>query len=763
MSFRALSRALPLVVVMLVSACTGSTEPRHGPASALVLVSNAMFTATVGTTLAEPVVVRVTDDQDRPVPGAVVQFSIVQGAATLTATSDTTDGEGLARTTVVVGNTAGSIVVSASVTGITQTVQVSGVAVPGALARLIVQPDPLLLRAAGETGRLVASFADQFGNTLPPSSLTWFSLDPTIATVDATGLVTGQRTGFSTRVGARTASGVADTVTVSVADPNASVCGTAPVTLAPGQVTTLDPASGACIRATESSRYVAVPFYASDVPNNTTGELKVVGNGLATFTPSVAPMGSLSASVASRAPAAGQDLDFEATLRREEQRTLAPRMAAARQSLARRAASGARFSTIPNNLTVGSLVTLNASGTNACSTPINRTGRVTAISQHAVVVADTSNPTGGFDDADYARLAAVFDTLVVPVNHQTFGAPGDMDGNGRSVIFYTNAVNQLTPANSGSYVGGFFFSRDLFPVAECATSNQGEIFYMLVPDPTARYGNTFSKAFVERVTVGTIAHEYQHLINASRRLANPLVQSFETVWLNEGLSHIAEEMVFYRAAGLQPRSNIGGTFFGTPAFDQAFALYMNQNIGRLKNWLVDPQSNTPFRSCGTCTSTEDLATRGAVWVFLRYLADRSGPTDGDIWMRLVNNVEIGIPNVEEIFGVNFLTSVRDWSIAMYADDYAAAAGPAHRITSWNFRSLWPGLANSTVSTANAGPYPLQVLPLTNGVARSITLKGGSAAFTPFAVAAGTDAQVHVTLMTGGPVPPGVTVTILRTH
>src|SRR5258705_3153746 len=133
---------------------------------------------------------------------------------------------------------------------------------------------------------------------------------------------------------------------------------------------------------------------------------------------------------------------------------------------------------------VGDLFTVNVS-TDACTNIQDRGARVVAIGTQAIVLADTLNPTGGFSAADYQRFAARFDTLVYPLDVGNFGAPADIDGNGKIVILFTGAVNELTPANSSSYVGGFFYGRDLFPTSDspqlpgCAGSNVGEMFYLL--------------------------------------------------------------------------------------------------------------------------------------------------------------------------------------------------------------------------------------------------------------------------------------------
>src|SRR6185436_19892171 len=96
--------------------------------------------------------------------------------------------------------------------------------------------------------------------------------------------------------------------------------------------------------------------------------------------------------------------------------------------------------------------------------------------------------------------------------------------------------------------------------ATCPASNYGEMFYMLVPDSVGTVnGNVRSKTFVMGVTVATIAHEYQHLINAARRLyilRQTGTSWVEEVWLNEGLSHIAEELAYYRSSKNSPRGNL---------------------------------------------------------------------------------------------------------------------------------------------------------------------------------------------------------------
>jgi len=367
-----------------------------------------------------------------------------------------------------------------------------------------------------------------------------------------------------------------------------------------------------------------------------------------------------------------------------------------------------------------------------------------AISQQAIVVADTLNPTGGFTTADYQRFAARFDTLVYPLDVGNFGQPTDIDNNSKIILFFTAAVNALTPANSSSYVGGFFFGRDLFPTTDtqtaqgCAGSNVAEMFYLLAPDPTGQInGNVLRTGFVDSVTTSVIAHEFQHLINASRRLyITPNVTDFEEEWLDEGLAHIAEELLFYRESNLAPRSNLAlSALQGSTLTRNAFNEDMASNAGRYRSYLLKPAENSPFRG------DDSLETRGATWSLLRYLADRKATSatasDAPTWQALVSTARTGIANLSAVFGNDLQTRVLDWNIAHYTDDLVTGVPAELTHPSWNFHSIYPGLSG----TGNV--YPLKVDPLSSAGATG-TLIGGAAAYYRFSIPAGTTANIKLT-------------------
>lgn len=534
-------------------------------------------------------------------------------------------------------------------------------------------------------------------------------------------------------------------------EPKPSLCSAAnPLSLNTGEVRT--PISDACVYisgGTSGAEFALVPFNA-DTAYTRTASLSFTSSGVSTVaTPlqsrtfATLPSFDLSPSQIT-SPGLAVSSDFELRLRESERRVLTPLIPAARSWYRNRFASSSgtglrpSFSTTAAVPAIGDLVTLNtktgATLSDACQVPDNRTGRVVAISNTAIVIADTANPTGGYTDTEYQTVGLQFDS-VYTMDVNAFGAPSDIDGNGKIIMFFTRAVNEMTPKGSGSVVGGFFYGRDLFPKTDspqlgagsgCPTSNVAEMFYLAVPDPNALVnGNTtFTKNFVSHLTVSTTAHEFQHLINASRRLyVNTAATDFEVVWLNEGLSHIAEELLFYQQSnGLTPRQDIDSLDFrGNQKNVDAYNFDQQSNFGRFDSYLVRPSTSSPY------ANDDSLWTRGATWSFLRYAADHRGTSDGDTWQKLDNSTTTGLANLRNVFGTDIMSVFRDWAVAHIADDVAGVPNEWQH-PSWNFKSVYyfiPSIKR----------YPLATLTIGDNAPVNVTLNGGGAAYVRFSVPA----------------------------
>jgi len=624
------------------------------------------------------------------------------------------------------------------------------------VATVQVMPDQRVL-AVGETLQLDVVARDEGGEE--PSAqrmeaLAWSSDNGAVATVSAAGVVTGVAPGTAS-IRAEL-EGVDGSVTVTVAAVPAACSEPGTLrSLEVGESLTLGGVQAAtvCLEGGAAGKeYVAVPFHAGGL----NAGLYAVRLGAQNVLPVAVGSASTSPSF-SLAGGREPDAGFHERLRERAERELAPHVGAAmRTSSRRREGTGPSLALNLENPAVGQQVQLNTS-LESCDEPASRTGRVAAVGQRSVVVADLANPSGGLTDAEYASFAAGFDTLVHPVITAAFGEPLDVDENGRVVIFYTSAVNALTPQGSSSYVGGYFHPRDLFPtrdqdgLAACATSNYAEMFYMLVPDPQGTVNNNvFSRDLVLQTSLGTLAHEYQHLINASRRLyvVNTTHWNEET-WLNEGLSHIAEEVLFYHVSGAAPRQNLSADQVqGNPRVLAAFRSHMDQNVRRYQRYLEDAEGQSPYDA--TPGDDSDLPTRGAGWAFLRYVADRrSGGTDTQLWRDLVEGSVTGFANLQQALGADPRPLFRDWTVSVFTDDVVENLEGRFSQPSWRYRSFF-------------GTWPLQTRDLAQGQV-AVALKSGSGAFGRFRVAPGQVGTFTARASNGDPLPSSVDVVVVRTR
>lgn len=437
----------------------------------------------------------------------------------------------------------------------------------------------------------------------------------------------------------------------------------------------------------------------------------------------------------------------DVALRQREQRELPFSLAKSRRF------AGARLTGIPANPSVGLIVSINAtSAGNLCTAAKQLRGaRVAAVLPHTLVLIDTLSPAGGFTDADLLALGTAFDTLGYAVDTVNFGAPTDIDNDKRVAIFFTPAVN-ATPAPAGVVIGGFFTARDLFsadPSKGCQASNEGEMFYMPVPDPQRTInGNYASKSSVYNAVAPTLVHEFQHLINAGRRIYLTDATEFEQVWLNEGLSHLAEELMYYRVSGNGPRTNLAiDALLSSQAQLDAANTYVVDNMLNLSDYLLAPESNAPY------SASDLLATRGAAWQLLRYAGDRKGGSEIDTWRALINSSLSGAGNFSGVFG-DISAITRDWAVAQFADDAQIGAAAIYSSPSWNYRSVLAPLQQTKL-------FPLRTQQLLSAPL-TVSLSSGGAGYMRFRVAASGLATVLGT-SAGGAVPAGVEFTLVRTQ
>lgn len=385
-------------------------------------------------------------------------------------------------------------------------------------------------------------------------------------------------------------------------------------------------------------------------------------------------------------------------------------------------------------MTVGSVVPIKvpAATGDPCTGYTTAQATVVAVSNRAIILADTTSPTGGFTTADYQAIATEFDNIIYQTDTKYFGTPSDIDGNGKVEILFTPEVNKQTPAGSVGYVGGFFFAGDLYPTASCAQSNVGEIFYLLAPDPTGKFGVAHSADAVRQASRGTVAHEFEHMINSGYKLAKGA--GFEDVWLDEALAHFAEDAVGRAQNGQGDLQRLTDGDVHNNANN--YSAFFFQNAARMGMYL-GAAGSTGVNSGQVATS---LAARGAAWSFLRYAADQySGGNPAELTTALVQSSVAGVANLTAKTGVSYQTLVTGWLASNVLDGVATVAPIGY--ASYAMRSF--------VSGAGMGGYPL----LSNNVGSSAvsmsgTVTSGDGVY--YDVQAPTGRRVRVLDATGSP-------------
>ena len=293
--------------------------------------------------------------------------------------------------------------------------------------------------------------------------------------------------------------------------------------------------------------------------------------------------------------------------------------------------------------------------------------------------------------------------MVHPTSVQWFGEPTDINGDGRVALLFTPAINRLTPPGSLGFVGGYFWSADLLPRAvstqgyACPASNEQEIMYLLTPDPHGQVnGNRFTVTSVLRAMRGTVAHELQHLINQGIRQSRGAAR--ETDWLNEGMSHLAEELVGRAVRGYPVSKSLKYDDVLTDLDD--FDAFFRQNLIRFRAWMTRPDLASPISQ----KAISELAPRGASWALLRYALDQYGGTTPSAFTRaLVVGPQVDVANLEARTRVSFTEILPGFLVAAAGDTTGAGLSSRYRFTSWAMRDAMTGL--------NGGVFPLRMTAL----------------------------------------------------
>jgi hypothetical protein len=438
--------------------------------------------------------------------------------------------------------------------------------------------------------------------------------------------------------------------------------------------------------------------------------------------------------------------------------------------------------------TVGEMLTFTSArqpdGSPSCDNGTELQGRVMSVGAHFVIVEEPA-VAGHLLETDYDDINADLDAFVAAVGEAYFGEPADLDGNQRVIAFFNGEPNRR-----GVPYGGFFSPYDLADPADCANSNEAEILWLSGPDPDGELGPEPASAARTKVFAPSlIAHEYQHLLNAEQRvvLGSGLWNSghFEESWLNEGMSHVAEEVSGLYRIGASTRSNYGYSEIDALITEPAvFATFIGYNFFQAVEYLGAPAA-VPALTTGSLM-TGALAARGWGYLFLRWLADRyavasppgivPGSAEDALFRELSRGGNSHLKGVGNILhAINVVSGESptwDDVLAQYfaapaVDDAHAALSEDVQFRTWDLPRLYAELEDNPNFS---GEYPLARVDIPVGPSASSTLTfdlGASTAqyFRFHSDGASPDMRAELTSLSGADAPSGARarVIVVRTR
>jgi len=269
---------------------------------------------------------------------------------------------------------------------------------------------------------------------------------------------------------------------------------------------------------------------------------------------------------------------------------------------------------------------------------------VMVVTEQLMVVFDrTTTADLDIDPGILGEVAGNFAGIVLPRLRIYFGEESDVNGDERVTLLYSPLVFTAT---SGTVA--YFFPCDLLDpgAAGCPYSNEQELIYMSPPDLLSPHMGT-ANAITE-----TLAHEMQHAIYFFRKfLLNDGVTEQESIYINEGMSAMAQDLSGFQA---------GNLYVAAAAIEQVDDVSMAGVLG----WPMGYNQQL------------DGVWRGAAYLFLRYVFEQAGGESMD-----------GAGGIEDLGGIAFIGAMSNLPAWGWDGVEAAAGRPAEDLIAGMFTAM----------------------------------------------------------------------------
>lgn len=228
-------------------------------------------------------------------------------------------------------------------------------------------------------------------------------------------------------------------------------------------------------------------------------------------------------------------------------------------------------------------------------------------------------------------LAGEFNTVIYPTVTTNFAEPYDADGNGKVTIVITDIKDNYEITDA--YTGGYFNALDMYSQAQVdqvypgKKSNEGDIIYIDC------YPQDINSA-----AAGTIAHEFQHMVNFSKYLNSNTLTALTDTWIDEGFAEAATHMCYG-----ENKDRID---------------FFNNNAGFDTRYIANGQSLFYWDSTD---NTRNLMNYSLSYLFFQYLRSQSEKKDA-IFRAILDttNSVVNYQAIEEAMADDSNLSSDDW-------------------------------------------------------------------------------------------------------
>ncbi len=335
-----------------------------------------------------------------------------------------------------------------------------------------------------------------------------------------------------------------------------------------------------------------------------------------------------------------------------------------------------------------------------------------------LIYMDTLSPKNGFTAAQLLAFGNLFDQTLYPIDTTAFGVPTDLDGNGRVIMLMSPVVNGDTPTstcNTQGFVAGFFDPTD-FDGPQDPNSNQGEIFYSIVPDPLGQFSCAHTADDLGGDVPATFLHELQHLIYFSQHVVVSGTGEGAS-WLDEGLSIAAEELgsIYYEQKCPPPQCRTS-----------PLQLFPDSAQGFISSFLYDSYQYALGPDTSSLTLHDDsqdgFSWRGGAWLLVRWIGDQFGTS---AYKKLEKGPADGLVNIAQASGQSFPTVMGNFGLSLYTDSLPGlprnTSSQNNRFITRNVKALWARLFTTSGPAADVPrAQPILVTPIS---ADTVTLAG----------------------------------------